>query len=164
MLRCIIQVTPSNWCQSFLKVLLPPPSFLSENIKWLLTNSGHCQAREFQMLTRPLLPRPVWPSRAGRGHPFMGTIARRCGRALGSQQSVPSSAFANSLRQSNQKTFTAFASTLRGWIGRLKACNIYVVHDAEERSHYSPSGLGQQRDILGTSYSGYCGRAIWILE
>lgn len=84
-------------------VLLPPPSFFSKNIKGLLTNCGHRQAREFQILTRSVLPRPVWPSRAGWEHHSMGAIARTCGRAVGCWQSVPSSAFANSLGRNNQK-------------------------------------------------------------
>lgn len=76
-----------NWYLSLLKVVFPPSSFLSKSIKGLLTNSGHCQAREFQILTRSPLPRPVWPSRAGWEHHSMGAIARRLGRTVGCQQS-----------------------------------------------------------------------------
>lgn len=55
------------------KVLLLLLSFFSKNIKGSLANSGHCQARECQILTRSLLARPVCPSRAGWEHLSMGT-------------------------------------------------------------------------------------------
>lgn len=134
--------------------------FSQKNIKELLTSSGCCYAREFQILTKSLWPRPVWPSPELSGKnrlwmPFQGDVegpldTNRNYRCMHLKIAWDKAA----------KTIYCFCLHVKGM--EWEACNIWCMWCLPQRSQDLLPKLWprQQRDILGTNYKGSCGWAI----